>query len=153
MALKERINADLKATMLSGDKFKSEVLRGLKAAILNEEVAAGKRDEGLDDLSIEQVVAREVKKRQESAALYEQNGRSESAADETKEAEILSEYLPAQLSQDELQAVVEAVIKQMGANGIGDMGKVIGAVKSKVGNTASGAAVADLVKQALSQSK
>lgn len=153
MALKERINADLKATMLSGDKFKSEVLRGLKAAILNEEVAAGKRDAGLDDPSIEQVVAREVKKRQESAALYEQNGRSESAADEIKEAEILSEYLPAQLSQDELQAVVEAVIKQMGANGIGDMGKVIGAVKSKVGNTASGAAVADLVKQALSQSK
>lgn len=149
MALKERINADLKEALLGGDRFKGETLRGLKAALLNEEVAQGKRDEGLDDMAIELIVAREVKKRNESADLYEQNGRTESAADERREAEILSAYLPAQLSSDELRAVVEAAIKQLGANGPGDMGKVIGVVKSKVGNTASGAAVADMVKQIL----
>jgi uncharacterized protein YqeY len=149
MALKERINADLKEALLGGDKFKGETLRGLKAALLNEEVAQGKRDEGLEDATIEQIVAREVKKRNESADLYEQNGRPDSAADERREVEILSAYLPAQLSEDDLRAIVEATIKQLGANGPGDMGKVIGVVKSKVGNTASGALVAELVKQTL----
>jgi uncharacterized protein YqeY len=149
MALKERINADLKEALLGGDRFKGETLRGLKAALLNEEVAQNKREEGLDDSVIEQIVAREVKKRNESAELYEQNGRAESAADERREAEILSAYLPAQLSSEELRAVVEAAIKQLGANGPGDMGKVIGVVKSKVGNTASGALIADTVKQVL----
>lgn len=150
MALKERINSDLKEALLGGDRFKAETLRGLKAALLNEEVAQGKRDEGIGDSAIEQLVAREVKKRNESAELYEQNGRSEAAADERKEAEILSAYLPAQLSEEELQTIVEAVVEELGANGPGDMGKVIGVVKSKVGNTASGAIVAKLVKQALS---
>lgn len=150
MALKERINSDLKEALLGGDRFKAETLRGLKAALLNEEVAQGKRDEGIGDSAIEQLVAREVKKRNESAELYEQNGRSEAAADERKEAEILSAYLPAQLSEEELQTIVEAAVEELGANGPGDMGKVIGVVKSKVGNTASGAIVAKLVKQALS---
>ena len=70
MALKERIDGDLKTALLGGDRFKAQVLRGLKAAVLNEEVAKNKRDEGLDDASIEQIVAREIKKRNESAELY-----------------------------------------------------------------------------------
>lgn len=150
MALKQRITDDLKAALLGGDRFAGQTLRGLKAAILNEEVAQNKRDEGLDDATIEQIVAREVKKRLESAQLYADNGREESAADETREAEILRAYMPAQLSEDELQSVIEAIIQQLGANGIGDMGKTIGAVKAKVGNTADGATVARLVKQQLS---
>ena len=149
MALKARIDADLKAALLGGDKFVAQVLRGLKAAVLNEEVATGKRDEGLDDASIEKVVAREVKKRNESATLYEQNDRSESAADERKEAEILSEYLPAQLGEDELKAIIDAAIEKLGATSPADMGKVIGAVKSEVGTAADGATIATLVKQAL----
>lgn len=149
MALKSAIADDLKAALLGGDRFVGETLRGLKAAILNEEVATGKRDEGLSDEEIEKIVAKEVKKRGESAELYEQNGRAESAADERREAEILSAYLPKQLSEDELTAVVEAAIKQLGANGMSDMGKVIGVVKSKVGNTADGAVVAKLVKEKL----
>lgn len=149
MALKQRIQDDLKAALLGGDRFVGETLRGLKAAILNEEVATGKRDEGLGDLEIEKIVAKEVKKRNESATLYEQNDRAESAADERREAEVLSVYLPKQLSEDEVAAVVEAAIKQLGANGMSDMGKVIGVVKSKVGNTADGALVAKLVKEKL----
>jgi uncharacterized protein YqeY len=149
MALKQRIQDDLKAALLGGDRFVAETLRGLKAAILNEEVAKGKRDEGLEDAEIEQIVAKEVKKRNESATLYEQNDRAESAADERREAEILSGYLPAQLGEEEVKAIVEAAIKQLGANGMSDMGKVIGVVKSKVGNTADGATVAKLVKEQL----
>jgi uncharacterized protein YqeY len=149
MALKQRIQDDLKAALLGGDRFVTETLRGLKAAILNEEVAKSKRDEGLEDPEIEQIVAKEVKKRNESATLYEQNDRAESAADERREAEILSVYLPTQLGEEEVKAIIEAAIKQLGANGMSDMGKVIGVVKSKVGNTADGATVAKLVKEQL----
>lgn len=149
MALKARINDDLKTALLGGDRFGAEVLRGLKAAILNEEVATGKRDEGLDDASVEQVVAKEVKKRNESAILYEQNDRAEAATDERKEAEILSAYLPAQLSEDELKGIIDGAIQTLGATSPADMGKVIGAVKAEVGTAADGATIAGLVKQAL----
>jgi uncharacterized protein YqeY len=150
MALMQRIADDLKAALLGGDRFAGETLRGLKAAILNEEVAQNKRDTGLDDETIEKIIAKEVKKRHESATLYEQNDRADAAADERHEAEILSVYLPAQLSETELQSIIEAAIQQLGANGMADMGKVIGVVKSKVGTTADGATVAQLVKAALS---
>lgn len=149
MALKARIDADLKAALLGGDKFSAQVLRGLKAAVLNEEVATGKRDVGLDDTSIEQVVAKEVKKRHESASLYEQNDRAEAAVEERKEAEILSVYLPVQLNEDELKAIIAATIARLGATTPADMGKVIGAVKAEVGTSADGASIAGLVKQAL----
>ena len=151
MALKQRIDGDLKAALLSGDKFLAQVLRGLKAAVLNEEVASGKREEGLDDATIEQVVAREVKKRNESATLYEQNDRAESAADERKEAEVLSAYLPKQLTTDELQVIIDEAIAAIGASSPADMGRVIGAVKAKTGTSADGAAIAGLVKQTLAK--
>lgn len=149
MALKEQIQTDLKAALLSGDRFGGETLRGLKAAILNEEVAQGRRDEGLTDEDIEKIIVREVKKRNESATLYEQNDRAESADEERREAEILSHYLPQQLSEAEIQTIVETTIEEMGAVGMQSMGLVIAAVKQKVGNTADGATVARLVKQAL----
>lgn len=149
MALKARIDQDVKTAMLGGERFTADVLRSLKAAILNEEVAQGKRDEGLDDTTIEQVIAREVKKRGESKLLYAQNGRPELAENEQKEADILSVYLPKQLTEDEVKAVIGAVITELGASSPADMGKVIGAVKARVGNAASGAVVADLVKKSL----
>ena len=150
MALKQRIENDLKAALLGGDRFVVGTLRGLKAAILNEEVAQNKRDAGLDDATIEQIIAKEVKKRNESAALYDQNMRQDSAADERREAEILSVYLPKQLSEAELKTVVDAKVAELGASDAKMMGQVIGAVKADVGNTADGAMIAILVKQALS---
>lgn len=150
MTLKQRITDDIKAALLSGDRFVADTLRNLKAAILNEEVAQNKRDEGLDDAVVEQVIAREVKKRNESIKLYTQGNRADLAEAEQKEIDILQTYLPEQLGEDEVRAIVEAAVQQLGANGMSDMGKVIGVVKSKVGNTADGALVAKLVKQALS---
>ena len=149
MALKQRIQDDLKAALLGGDRFVGETLRTLKAAILNEEVAQNKRDEGLDDATIEQIIAKEVKKRNEAATLYEQNDRAESAASERREAEILSVYLPQQLSEADVQAIVAAKVAKLGATDAKMMGQVIGAVKKEVGNTADGALVAKLVKEAL----
>lgn len=149
MALKQRITDDLKAALLGGDRFAAEVLRGLKAAVLNEEVAKGKRDEGLDDAAIEQIIAKEVKKRSESAALYIQGGRPELAENESNEAEILKQYLPEQLSDEEITAVVQSVIADLNVSGPAAMGQVIGAVKKEVGTSADGATVARIVKQAL----
>ena len=149
MALKEKINNDLKAALLSGNRFKGEVLRGLKAVILNEEVAQNKRDEGLDDATIEQLIAREVKKRNESANIYEGVGRAELADDERKEADVLVAYLPKQMSESEIKLVVIRVVAELGVNNPGAMGQVIGAVKKELGNSADGSLIAKLVKEAL----
>ena len=149
MALKEQVNNDLKAALLGGDRFTGEVLRGLKAAILNEEVAQNKREEGLSDQVIEQIVAREVKKRNESASIYDGAERPELADNERAEAKVLVTYLPAQLSEDEINLVVTRVVGELGASGPSAMGQVIGAVKKELGNTADGATVARLVKNAL----
>ena len=150
MALAEQIQNDTKAALLGGDRFVGDTLRGLKAAILNEEVAKGKRDEGLSDGEIEQIVAREVKKRHESVKLYEANGRPELAEPEKKEIAVLEQYLPAQLSEAELIAIIDDQIAALGAD-MSKMGQVIGAVKANVGTSADGATVASLVKQQLSK--
>lgn len=150
MALKQRIADDTKAALLGGDRFIGETLRNLKAAILNEEVAAGKRDEGLTDEEIEKVIAREVKKRAESAKLYRDNGRPELAEPEEKEAAILKAYLPEQLSEDNIRELVKAKITETAAAGPAGMGQVIGAVKQAAGNTADGALVARIAKEELS---
>lgn len=149
MALKQRIENDLKAALLGGNRFVSDVLRGLKAAILNEEVAQGKRSEGLDDATIEQLIAKEVKKRTESAALYEQGGRPELAENERQESDILKQYLPKQLTEDELKVIIKQKIIELGADSPAAMGQIIGAVKKEVGSAADGATLAKIVKEAL----
>lgn len=149
MSLKETINNDLKTALLGGNRFRGEVLRGLKAAILNEEVAKGLREVGLDDTVIEQVIAREVKKRNESANIYDGADRPELSENERAEAAILSEYLPAQVSEEDIQTAINEAIKQMDAKGMAAMGQVIGAVKSKFGNSADGSIIARLVKNTL----
>ena len=150
MSPKERINNDLKTALLGGDRFRGEVLRGLKSVILNEEVAQSKRETGLSDENIEQLVAREIKKRNESAAIYDGANRPELAENERAEAAVLADYLPAQLSETEILAVVTKTITDMGVSGMGAMGQVIGAVKKELGNSADGALIAQLVKKALS---
>lgn len=151
MALKERLSDDLKAALLGGNRFAADTLRNLKAAILNEEVAQNRRDEGLNDAEIEAVIAREVKKRRESIALYEQNGRSDLAETEQAEIDVLATYLPEQLSDDEIQTTIDEIITTLGVSGPQAMGQVIGAVKAKLGTTADGATVARLVKTTLNK--
>lgn len=147
-ALKARIAEEMKAALLGRHRFRGDVLRNLKAAILNEEVALGKRDEGLSDTEVEKVVAREVKKRKESAELYRANGRVELAEPEEKEAVILQEFLPKQLSEDEIRTMVEAAVADLGAT-MQQMGQVIGTVKAKAGNAADGALIAKITKETL----
>ncbi len=149
MVLKDKINSELKTALLGGNRFEAEVLRGLKAVILNEEVAQGKRDEGLDDATIEQLIAREVKKRNESADIYDGAGRGELAINERAEAKVLSNYLPEQLSEEKIKEVIVRVIGELNASGPIAMGQVISAVKKELGNTSDGATIAKLVKNEL----
>ncbi len=147
--LKDRINADLKSAMLARDEVKTQTLQGLKAAILNEEVAKRVRDTGLDESAIEQIVAREAKKRDEAAELFDKGGNTASAEKERIEKAILGAYLPEQIGETELLRVIQEVIGELKPEGPKDMGRVIGAVKAKVGNTADGGLVAKLVKESL----
>lgn len=147
--LVERINADLKTAMLARDAFRTETLRGLKAAILNEEVARGAREAGLDEAAVEQLIAREAKKRDEAATLFEQGGNQASADKERAEKVLLSAYLPEQLSEVEVQALVDEAVADLKPEGMKDMGRIIGAVKAKAGNTADGALIAKLVKDSI----
>lgn len=150
-ALKEQINQEMKTALLGGDRFRGDVLRSLKAVILNEEVALGKRDQGLEDAEIEKLIVKEVKKRQESLELYKQNGRDDLAENEQNELNVLQEYLPEQLSEQEVEKIVAEIISEMGDVSGQQMGQVIGAVKAKVGSAADGAVIAKVVKQALSK--
>ena len=149
MPLKDDISADLKTAMLARDEFTTMTLRGLKAAILNEEVATGARDQGLADSAIEQLLVREVKKREEAARLFEQGGNQPSADKERAEAALLVKYLPEQLSEAEVVALVDEAVAELKPEGMKDMGRVIGAVKAKAGTTADGSLLAKLVKERL----
>lgn len=150
MSLKSSIENDLKAALLSGNRFKVQVLRSLKAVILDEEVAQGKREEGLDDSTIENLIAREIKKRKESAEAYKQAGRQELVDSEFQEAEAMTEYLPQQLSETEISDEVKKTISELGAKDLKMMGAVIGATKQRLGNTADGSLIAKIVKEVLS---
>jgi uncharacterized protein YqeY len=147
--LTDRIAADFKTAMLARDSFMVELLSGLKAAILNEEVAKGARETGLSEGAVEQLIAREAKKRDEAAGLFEQGGNQESADKERREAEALKAYLPEQLGEEDLKALIEKVVGEVKPEGMKDMGRVIGAVKAQAGNTADGSLIAKLVKDRL----
>ena len=145
MDLKDKINADLKTAMLARNNFETTVFRGLKAAILNEEVKLGKRESGLTDAEIEALIAREVKKRKEAAALLDE----ERAQNELKEAEILSKYLPEMLSEDEIRLAVQEEIAKLEEKSPKCMGQIIGGLKAKFGTSVDGAILAKIVKEEL----
>ena len=145
----DKIEADLKTALLAGDKSKVETLRGLKSAILNEVIAKNARETGLSDEQIQQVLGRESKKRQEAADLYKQAGEQARADAELSEKSVIDAYLPAQLPEEEVAKAVEAAISELNASSVADMGKVIGAVRTKLGASADGAVIARLAKAKL----
>lgn len=148
-SLKERIQADLKSAMLARDTLTTQTLQGLKAAILNEEVAKKLRDVGLGEAEIENLIIRESKKRDDAAVLFERGGNQASADKERLEKEILSRYIPKQMDESEIQIIVDGIIAEIKPDGVKDMGRVIGAVKNKLGNNADGAIIAKIVRNSL----
>ena len=151
MALKERISSDMKAALLGGNRFEGETLRNLKAAILNEEVAQNKRDEGLVDDEIEKIIAKEVKKRAESARMYHDNDRNDLAEIEEQEAEVLQKYLPMALNEDDVRGMVMMKLHDMGEVNPSMMGQVIRDIKQAAGSGTDGAMIARIVKDELNK--
>ena len=149
MSLKLQLDQDLKTAMLAGEKQTVTVLRGLKGAVLNVEIQKGSREQGLSDEEVLTVLAKESKKRQESADMYKQGNSPERETAELQEKAIIDKYLPKQMSDEELEAVVVKVIADTGAAGPQAMGQVIGAVKQQVGGQADGGRIAQIVKAQL----
>lgn len=147
MSIKAQIDADLKSAMLAHDEASTVALRGLKAAILNEEVAKGLRETGLPDEEIERVIAREIKKRRESVEIYQQNGRSELAEGELLEIDKIGKYLPEQLSEGEIVEIVDGVLGSMPAGQVSNIGAVMGRVKGEIGTKADMGVVSKIVRE------
>jgi uncharacterized protein YqeY len=147
--LKQQLEQDVKSALLAGDKDRVTTLRGLKSVILYAEVAKGSREEGLADDEILALFAKEAKKRQESADLFTQGGNATKAAAELAEKEIIEGYLPKQLDDEELIAIVDDAVATTGATSMQQMGQVIGLVKQKTEGRADGARIAQLVKERL----
>jgi uncharacterized protein YqeY len=147
MSLKERITQDMKDAMRSGDKERLGSIRMLQAAIKQREV-----DERitLDDIQVLSVVEKMIKQRREAIAQFEAGGRADLVAKEAAEATLLQAYLPEQLSQAEIEALVATAVTETGASSVKDMGKVMALVKTRAAGRADMAAVSALIKAKLS---
>ena len=131
--LRTKISDELKAAMKAGDKLRVSTLRLVASAIKDRDIqnrTAGP-DSGVNDAQIVEVMAKMVKQRQESLEIYEKAGRDELATQEREEIQIIQSYMPKQLSDEEVKSVIAAVIKDVGATSVKDMGKVMGALKAK----------------------
>ena len=149
--IKSRLQTDLTASMKARDEVTTSTLRMLRAAITNAEVAGAEAIDLTDDQAIA-VLQSEAKKRAEAAEIYEQAGRAESAAKERAELTVIERYLPAAMSDEELQAIVTeevAAATAAGAEGQRAMGQVIKVVRERVGAAADGSRIAAMVKATL----
>lgn len=148
MGLKETLKSDLTEAIRSSDKVVSGTIRMVLTAITNEEVS-GKAARVLSDDEIITVLSREGKKRREAAEEFAKAGRTDRAAEEKAEGEVIAKYLPAQLSEDDIKKLIAAAVASTGAAGPADMGKVMGVIKPQIAGKADGALVSSLVKAAL----
>lgn len=144
--LKERLMSDLKEAMKEKQILRKNVVQMIRAAIL--QVEKDKQIE-LDDNQIIEIIARESKKRKDSLADYEKSGRQDLIEQVKQEIEIISEYLPKQLSKEEIVEIVKEVIQETGATTIKDMGKVMKGAKEKIGAAADGKTINEVVKELL----
>jgi len=147
MTLTEKINSDLKEAMKAKDKVKLESLRAIKSALL---VAA--TEKGASESSEEselKMLQKLVKQRKDAATIFTEQGRDDLAQPELDQVAIIEDYLPEQMSEDEVKAIVDAVVAESGATSMADMGKVMGMANQKLAGKADGKLIAGLVKAAL----
>ncbi len=148
MNLFDIINTDIKSAMLSKDKAKLSVLRGIKAAFLLEATKEG-GDGSVSDQKGESIMLKLHKQRMETAIIYREQDRIDLAEEEEYQANVIVAYLPEQLSKDEISVIVKEIILQVGANAPSDMGKVMGIVMGKLKGKADGSLISAVVKENL----
>ena len=148
MSLTDVINNDIKQAMLNREKEKLEALRAVKAALLLAKTEKGASAE-VDEQAEIIILKRLVKQRKESAEIYKSKERNDLADQELFQVSVIDKYLPAQMGEDEIRAVVAAVITETGAQGMKDMGKVMGAATKKLAGQADNKLVSEMVKKLL----
>ncbi|MDR0559173.1 MAG: GatB/YqeY domain-containing protein [Prevotellaceae bacterium] len=147
MLLEQKINEGIKTAMLAKDKLRLEALRAVKAAILLAKTAENPTE--LDEVSETKMLQKLVRQRRETAEIYLQNNRRELADRELAEAAVIEEFLPKQMSEEEIEAAVKAAIAETGAITVKDTGKVIGKVSKQLAGKADGRLISDTVKKLL----
>lgn len=150
MNLFDKVSEDIKKAMLARDKVRLEALRGAKKEFLEAKTAKGANGE-LSDENATKIIVKMVKQRKESAKIYQENSRQELADNELAEAAVLEEYLPKQLSAEELDNELKAIIAETGATGPREMGKVMGVASKRRAGRAEGRAISEAVKKLLNQ--
>lgn len=146
MDLSHRLNEDMKQAMKSQDKFKLSTIRMVRSAIKNVEIDERRT---LNDDEVLEILGREIKQRKDALHEFEKAGRGDLADGVRAEIEILTPYLPAQLSEEEIKVIVQETIQETGASSKADMGKVMGALMPKVKGRADGKLVNSVVQQCL----
>ena len=152
MELRSRINTAMKQAMKDKSTERLSTIRLINAAIKDRDIAARTegKENGVADDEVLAILAKMTKQRQESAKTYEEAGRLDLSERELSEIKVIEEFLPTQLSEEEINSAVESVIKEVGASSIRDMGKVMGALKSKYAGQMDFGVVGSLVKNTLS---
>jgi len=147
MSLLEKISTDIMAAMKAREMEKLEALRGIKAALLLANTAEGNKEITADDEL--KILQKLVKQRRESAEIYKTQNRMDLCEVEVNQANVIETYLPEQMSEDEIKAVVQDIIAQTGASSIRDMGKVMGMASKQLAGKADNSLVSRLVKELL----
>lgn len=149
MSLFDRVSEDIKKAMLARDKESLEALRGIKKEFLEAKTAKGATGELSDDAALK-ILAKMIKQRKESAQIYQEQNRPELAEAELVQARVIEQYMPQQLSADELKARLAEIIARTGATGPKDMGRVMGVASKELAGLAEGRAISATVKELLS---
>lgn len=147
MSLQQKVMSQLKEAMKAKDKVALESLRAIKSALLLAQTSGDSKD--LTEEDEIKLVQKLVKQRKESAELYTKQGREDLAEPELAQAKVLEQFLPEQLSTEELQAIIKKIIDQVGATSMKDMGKVMGMASKQLAGKADGKAISTVVKQLL----
>lgn len=150
MNLFDQVSEDIKKAMLAREKVRLEALRGAKKEFLEAKTAKGANGE-LSNEAATKILVKMVKQRKESAKIYTENNRQELADNELAEAAVLEEYLPKQLSAEELEKEIAAIISETGATGPKEMGKVMGVATKRLAGRAEGRAISEMVKTLLNK--
>lgn len=148
MNLFDKVSGDIKTAMLARDKVRLEALRGIKKEFLEAKTAKGGDGELSDDAALK-ILAKMVKQRKESASIYTEQNREDLAGEELAQAAIIEEYLPKQLSEEELTAALKEIIARVGATSAKEMGKVMGTASKELAGKAEGKAISTKVRELL----
>lgn len=144
----DQVSEDIRKAMLAREKVRLEALRGIKKEFLEAKTAKGANGELSDDTALK-ILVKMVKQRKESAEIYRTNNRPELAENELAEAAVIEEYLPKQLTAEELEAELKGIIAEVGADSPAQMGKVMGVASKRLAGRAEGKAISAMVKQLL----